>query len=63
MKSVSDKLKLIINQLPDKEANLALENRFPYIFTKASYFLNDGPKLYTEKDSFKLPDDSFQLMI
>jgi len=48
-----------MNSLSEKDSSSALENRFPYIFTKASHFIKEGHELYSEKDAFNFPDGSF----
>ena len=45
-------------KLSEEDKDLALQNGLPYIFTKASYFIKQGPKLYSE-DTLKMPDDSY----
>ena len=59
MSDISKKLEKLFENLSDKEKELALQNRLPYIFTKASYFIIQGPKLYSEKDALMMPDDSY----
>ncbi len=59
MSDISKKLEKLFEKLSEKDKELALENRLPYIFTKASYFIQQGPKLYSEKDALDMPDDSF----
>tara|TARA_Y100000991_G_scaffold88827_2_gene66895 strand:- start:79 stop:504 length:426 start_codon:yes stop_codon:yes gene_type:complete len=59
LSDTTKKLEKLFKNLTEKDKDLALQNRFPYIFTKASYFIKDGPKLYREKDALKMPDDSF----
>ena len=59
MNSISESLNYILNDLSESEKLCYLKNRYPYIFTKASYFIKQGPKLYSEKDALKMPDDSF----
>lgn len=59
MKSVSKDLDILMNKLSNDDLKLLSKNRFPYIFTKAYYFLRDGPELYKKNDAFNLPDNSF----
>ena len=59
MNSISESLNYILNDLSESEKLCYLKNRYPYIFTKASYFIKQGPKLYSENDALKMPDDSF----
>ena len=59
MNSISASFNYILNDLTESEKLYYLKNRYPYIFTKASYFIKQGPKLYSEKDALKMPDDSF----
>tara|TARA_B100001287_G_scaffold173192_1_gene145866 strand:+ start:1423 stop:1848 length:426 start_codon:yes stop_codon:yes gene_type:complete len=59
LSDTSKKLEILFKNLSQKDKDLALQNRLPYIFTKASYFIKDGPKLYSEKDALNMPDDSY----
>ena len=59
MKYVSKDLDVLMKKLSNDDLKLLSENRFPYIFTKAYYFLRDGPELYKKNDAFDLPDNSF----
>ena len=59
MSDISKNLEEIIKKLSKKDSELAFQNRFPYIFTKASYFIKQGPKLYSEKDALNMPNDTF----
>lgn len=59
MKTVSEQLEILINQFSDEDTTLCLENRFPYLYTKAYYFLRDGAENYSLNDALSLPDDSF----
>ena len=49
----------IVKNLSKTEYESFIENRFPYIFTKSYYFIEDGYKLYREKDAFNFPDKAF----
>ena len=57
--SISEQLETLINQFSDEDTKLCLENRFPYLYTKAYYFNRDGPESYASSDAFNLPDSSF----
>lgn len=59
MKNVTEQLESLINQFSDEDTHLCLENRFPYLYTKAYYFLRDGAENYASSDAFNLPDSSF----
>ena len=59
MKTVSELLDDLVSELPSEDSKLCIDNRFPYIFTKYFYFLEDGPELYKQKDAFSLPGNSF----
>ena len=59
MSDISKKLEKLFEKLSEEDKDLALQNRLPYIFTKASYFIKQGPRLYSENDALKMPDDSF----
>ena len=59
MNESREKLEALINQLSEKDTKVCLENRFPYLYTKAYYFIKDGAKAYASSDAFNLPDSSF----
>jgi len=59
MKSVSKDLDILMKKLSDDDLKLLSNNRFPYVFTKAHFFLRDGPEAYKKIDAFNLPDNSF----
>jgi len=59
MESVSKLLDGLFSELSSEDSKLYMDSRFPYIFTKSFYFLEDGPGLYKQKDAFSLPDNSF----
>lgn len=61
MESISEQLETLINQFSDEDTKLCLENRFPYLYTKAYYFNRDGPESYATSDAFNLPDSSFSI--
>ena len=50
MKTVSELLDDLVSELPSVDSKLCMDNRFPYIFTKSFYFLQDGPEIYKQKD-------------
>ena len=52
-------LEKIFGGFSEEEKQISLDNSFPYIFTKANFFILDGPKSYSKKDALGLPDDSF----
>ena len=59
MKSVSKDLDILMKKLSNDDLKLLSNNRFPYIFTKAYFFLSDGPEVYKKIDAFNLPNNSF----
>ena len=59
MKSVSKDLDILMKKLSNDDLKLLSNNRFPYIFTKAYFFLSDGPEIYKKIDAFNLPNNSF----
>ncbi len=59
MESVAEQLETLINQFSDEDTKLCLENRFPYLYTKAYYFNREHPESYASSDAFNLPDSSF----
>ena len=59
MSDSNEKLETLIDQFSKEDINLCLENRFPYLYTKAYYFIKDGAESYASSDAFNLPDSSF----
>ena len=59
MSDLNKKLEILINQFSKEDTNLCLENRFPYLYTKAYYFIKDGAASYASSDAFNLPNSSF----
>ena len=59
MSDYNEKLETLIDQFSDEDTKLCLENRFPYLYTKAYYFIKDGAAYYASSDAFNLPDSSF----
>lgn len=59
MNELNQHLEALIDQFSKEDTNLCLENRFPYLYTKAYYFIKDGAEAYASSDAFKLPDSSF----
>jgi hypothetical protein len=59
MNELNQNLEALIDQFSKEDTNLCLENRFPYLYTKAYYFIKDGAEAYASSDAFKLPDSSF----
>ena len=59
MNELNQHLEALIDQFSNEDTNLCLENRFPYLYTKAYYFIKDGAEAYASSDAFKLPDSSF----
>ena len=61
MNELNQHLEALIDQFSKEDTNLCLENRFPYLYTKAYYFIKDGAEAYASSDAFKLPDSSFNV--
>ena len=59
MNELNQNLESLIDKFSKEDTNLCLENRFPYLYTKAYYFIKDGAEAYAIADAFKLPDSSF----
>ena len=59
MNELNQNLEALIDKFSNEDTNLCLENRFPYLYTKAYYFIKDGAEAYASSDAFKLPDSSF----
>jgi hypothetical protein len=51
-------LNIVMDKMSEDVQNLALENRFPYIFSKAELYLKIGPEKYRKADFFKMPGES-----
>ena len=59
MNQLQEKLQKLLNKMPEEDTAILTENRFPYIFTKSFYFLQDKAELYSQNDAFGLPDETF----
>ncbi|MDA9335244.1 hypothetical protein N9Q89_03715 [Flavobacteriaceae bacterium] len=59
MNQLQENLQELLNSMSEEDTAILTENRFPYIFTKAFYFLQDNPNLYSQNDAFGLPDETF----
>ena len=59
MNELNQNLEALIDKFSEEDTNLCLENRFPYLYTKAYYFIKDGAEAYAIADAFKLPVSSF----
>lgn len=54
-------LNSIMDKMSDEEETIAMDNRFPYLFTKAYIYLKSGPDNYRKDDYFKLPSKSLDI--
>lgn len=45
----------VMDAMTEDQQLLAIENQFPYMFTKAAIYLSVGPEQYSKEDYFKLP--------
>ena len=45
----------VMDAMTEEQQLWALENQFPYMFTKAADYLNVGPEQYSKEDYFHLP--------
>jgi hypothetical protein len=59
MNQLQEKLQELLNTMSEEDTAILTENRFPYIFTKAFYFLQNKPDFYSQNDAFGLPDETF----
>ena len=50
----------LFDTLNNEEKDLFLDNRMPYMLTKAANFLNQGPEIYRKKDEFGMPLESWK---
>ena len=55
MTELSKKIDLLTESFSDKESELFIENRFPYIMTKADSYLTKGPAAFRKDDGFNMP--------
>ena len=62
MNSIDEIIGQLMDSFTEEEANIFLENRGPYIITKAYYYLKDGPEKYRSNDAFDLPDKSWSIL-
>ncbi len=58
MEEKKDRLDIVFDKMDEKTSELAIENRFPYIFSKAELFLRIGEEKYREGDFFKQPPEN-----
>lgn len=49
------------DKLPEKIRRKLDESTYPYIFSKAARYIQDGPNKYREADFFHLPKDEWNL--
>jgi len=49
-------LTILMNTMSNQKGEIALDNRFPYIHTKADLYLKIGPNKYRKQDFFNQPD-------
>lgn len=59
MKSNNEILDELMDELNEEESDLFINNKFPYILTKAYYYLRDGSEKYGSTDAFNLPNESW----
>jgi hypothetical protein len=59
MKEKKDRLDIVFDAMDEKTCELAIENRFPYIFSKAESFLRLGAEKYRKGDFFQQPPANF----
>jgi len=58
MEEKQDKLDILFDTMDLKTIDLAIENRFSYIFSKAELFLRLGVEKYRNDDFFKQPPEN-----
>jgi hypothetical protein len=51
-------LTILMNTMSNQKREIALDNRFPYIYTKADLYLKIGSAKYRKQDFFNQPDIS-----
>ena len=49
----------LFDSMSEEQQNYAIENQFPYIYSKASTFLKIGAELYRKDDFFNQPPSDF----
>jgi hypothetical protein len=55
MNNENEALDVIMDAMTEEMQFIALDNRFPYLFSKAYAYLKLGPEKYRQKDYFKMP--------
>jgi hypothetical protein len=55
MNDITKKLDELTAAFTDAENDLFIENRFPYILTKADSYIKIGPEVYRNEDAFDMP--------
>jgi hypothetical protein len=59
MNDITRKLDELTAGFTDEQNNLFIENRFPYILTKAESYLKTGPEVYRNEDAFDMPREEW----
>jgi len=55
MNDITRKLDELTAGFTDEQNDLFIENRFPYILTKADSYIKSGPEVYRNEDAFDMP--------
>jgi len=59
MNDITRKLDELTAAFTDAENDLFIENRFPYILTKADSYIKTGPEVYRNEDAFDMPREEW----
>ncbi len=59
MNDITRKLDALTAGFTDEQNNLFIENRFPYILTKADSYIKSGPEVYRNEDAFAMPREEW----
>ena len=59
MNDITRKLDELTAGFTDEQNNLFIENRFPYILTKADSYIKTGPEAYRNEDAFDMPREEW----
>ena len=59
MNDITRKLDELTAGFTDEQNNLFIENRFPYILTKADSYIKSGPEVYRNEDAFAMPREEW----
>ena len=59
MNNISRKLDELTTGFTKEQNDIFIENRFPYILSKADSYIKSGPELYRKEDAFAMPKEEW----